>query len=50
MEMSLSLGRQELRFQKETFHGTNNLLGYVTEVLVDDSKERFVHTSDIGML
>ncbi len=40
-------GKTRIAFSKETFHGTNNLLGYVTEVLVDDSKERFVHTSDI---
>ncbi|MDI6738014.1 MAG: hypothetical protein QME12_05890 [Nanoarchaeota archaeon] len=40
-------GKTRIAFSKETFHGTNNKLGYVTEVLVDDGKERFVHTSDI---
>ncbi len=40
-------GKTKIVFSKETFHGTNNKLGYVTEVLVDDGKERFVHTSDV---
>lgn len=39
-------GKTKISFSKETFHGTNPLLGYVTEVLVDDGT-RFVHTSDI---
>lgn len=39
-------GKTKISFSKETFHGTNDKLGYVTEVLVDDGT-RFVHTSDV---
>ena len=36
-----------LAFSQPVFHGTNSRLGYVVEVLVDDGKERFLHTSDV---
>jgi predicted metallo-beta-lactamase superfamily hydrolase len=34
-------------FSKPVCHGTNNKLGYVVETLIDDGKERFIHTSDV---
>ena len=34
-------------FSKPVYHGTNNRLGYVVETLIDDGKERFIHTSDV---
>ncbi len=40
-------GSTKLEFSKAVFHGTNNKLGYVIEVFVDDGKTRFVHTSDV---
>ncbi len=40
-------GKTKIEFSKAVFHGTNNKLGYVVEVLVDDGKERFIHTSDV---
>ena len=36
-----------ISFSKPVFHGTNSKLGYVVEVLVDDGKEKFLHTSDV---
>lgn len=43
---SFKFGKTRIAFSKGTFHGTNNKLGYVTEVLIDGGK-RFVHTSDV---
>ncbi|MCX6777856.1 MAG: hypothetical protein NT157_03135 [Candidatus Micrarchaeota archaeon] len=40
-------GNTEIAFSRPVFHGTNDKLGYVTEVLVDDGKTRFIHTSDV---
>jgi len=40
-------GKTSITFSPAVFHGTNSLLGYVTEVLVDDEKGRFLHTSDV---
>ncbi len=42
-----TFGKTKIKFSPAVFHGTNNLLGYVTEVLVDDGKQRFIHTSDV---
>ncbi len=36
-----------LKFSKPVFHGTNDRLGYVVEVFVDDGKNSFLHTSDV---
>ncbi len=40
-------GETKIRFSKPVFHGTNPRLGYAIEVLVDDGKYKFIHTSDI---
>lgn len=40
-------GNTRVLFSEPVFHGINDKLGYVLEVLVDDGKERFVHTSDV---
>ncbi len=36
-----------VKFSEPVFHGTSSRLGYVVEVLVDDGKEKFLHTSDV---
>ena len=41
------VGNTKIKFSRAVFHGTNPKLGYVTEVLVDDGNERFIHTSDV---
>jgi hypothetical protein len=40
-------GNTKLEFSKAVFHGTNSKLGFVNEVLVDDGKYKFIHTSDV---
>ncbi|UCG68856.1 MAG: hypothetical protein JSV09_13850 [Thermoplasmata archaeon] len=40
-------GSTTIRFSKAVPHGTNTKLGYVTEVSIDDGKEKFVYTSDV---
>ena len=40
-------GKARVRLSKPVFHGTNPRLGYVIEVLVDDGKNKFIHTSDV---
>lgn len=40
-------GNTRLLFSAPVFHGIDSKLGFVLEVLVDDGKERFVHTSDV---
>jgi hypothetical protein len=40
-------GKTKLEFSKAVFHGTNNRLGYVIEVLVDDGNYKFIHSSDV---
>jgi len=40
-------GKTKIKFSKAVFHGASNKLGYVTEVLIDDGKTRFIHTSDV---
>jgi len=40
-------GKTKLEFSKAVFHGTNNRLGYVIEVLVDDGDYKFIHSSDV---
>ena len=36
-----------IKFSAPMSHGMHDRLGYVTEVLVDDGKARFLHTSDV---
>jgi len=40
-------GGVELIISKPVFHGTSDKLGYVTEVCVDDGKQRFLFSSDV---
>lgn len=40
-------GKTTVRFSKAVPHGTNTKLGYVTEVCIDDSKNKFLYTSDV---
>jgi predicted metallo-beta-lactamase superfamily hydrolase len=40
-------GETRIVFSQPVFHGIDGRLGYVLEVLVDDGKERFLHTSDV---
>ena len=42
-----NIGNTRIKFSKPVFHGTNPKLGYVTEIVVDDGNERFIHTSDV---
>ncbi len=42
-----SFGETLIRFSKAVPHGTNTRLGYVTEVCVQEGKEKFIHTSDV---
>ncbi len=37
----------KIKFSNAMHHGTSNKLGYVTEVMIDDGKKRFIYTSDI---
>jgi len=40
-------GKTRIKFSQPVFHGTNPRLGFVVEVLIDDGKYRFIHTSDV---
>ncbi|MEM2174594.1 MAG: hypothetical protein QXI58_03095 [Candidatus Micrarchaeia archaeon] len=40
-------GGTKIVFSKPVFHGPAERLGYVTEVLIEEGKERFVFTSDV---
>lgn len=40
-------GNTRIAFSSAVPHGTNARLGYVTEVLIDDGAQRFLHTSDV---
>jgi predicted metallo-beta-lactamase superfamily hydrolase len=42
-----SFGKTTVRFSKAVPHGTNTKLGYVTQVCIDDGKDRFIYTSDV---
>lgn len=39
--------KTRIRCSKPVFHGSNPRLGYVFEVLIDDGKYKFIHTSDV---
>jgi predicted metallo-beta-lactamase superfamily hydrolase len=40
-------GDTKIKLSQPVFHGTNPRLGYVIEVLVDDGKYKFIHSSDV---
>ena len=40
-------GKTLLKFSQPVFHGANDKLGYVVETLVQEKKEKFIHTSDV---
>ncbi len=40
-------GKTLVKFSPAVFHGANNKLGYVTEVLVKEGKKKFLFTSDV---
>ncbi|MGC8812705.1 MAG: hypothetical protein ACP5O8_03945 [Candidatus Aenigmatarchaeota archaeon] len=40
-------GSTKIKFSQPVFHGSNSRLGYVLEVLIDDGKYKFIHTSDV---
>ena len=40
-------GSTKIVFSKPVFHGPAERLGYVTEILIEEGKERFVFTSDV---
>jgi len=40
-------GKTRIKISPPVFHGTNSRLGYVIEVLIDDGKYKFLHTSDV---
>lgn len=42
-----TFGGTVIRFSKPVFHGTNDKLGYVTEVSIREGDSCFVHTSDV---
>lgn len=46
-EKEFEFGKTKIKFSQPVFHGSNPRLGFVTEVLVDDGKYRFIHTSDV---
>ena len=37
----------KIKCSPPVFHGPSNRLGYVFEVLIDDGKQKFIHTSDV---
>ncbi len=41
------IGGTSIIFSPAVFHGTNSKLGFVTEVLVKEGKEKFLYTSDV---
>ncbi|MEE8638401.1 MAG: hypothetical protein V3T21_05085 [Candidatus Margulisiibacteriota bacterium] len=42
-----NFGKTIIRFSKAVPHGWDEKLGCVTEVLIDDGKQKFIHTSDV---
>jgi hypothetical protein len=39
--------KTKIKFSQPVFHGSNPRLGFVVEVLIDDGKYKFIHTSDV---
>jgi len=44
---TFEFGGTKIKFSQPVFHGTNQRLGYVIEVLIDDGDYKFIHTSDV---
>ncbi|NOY11006.1 MAG: hypothetical protein GXO67_02745 [Archaeoglobi archaeon] len=44
---SVEIGDTLIEFSPAVPHGTDPRLGYVVMVMIDDGKERFIHTSDV---
>ena len=42
----IDFGNTMLKFSKAVFHGNSNKLGYITEVFIQEGKEKFLYTSD----
>jgi predicted metallo-beta-lactamase superfamily hydrolase len=40
-------GGTKIKFSEAVPHGLEDRLGYVTEVLIDDGTQKFIHTSDV---
>ncbi len=40
-------GKTRIKFSGPVFHGTNSRLGFVIEVLIEEKKYKFIHTSDV---
>jgi predicted metallo-beta-lactamase superfamily hydrolase len=40
-------GKTKIRFSRAVPHGSNTKLGYVTEVCIQDGRQRFLYTSDV---
>jgi len=44
---TFKFGKTTIKFSPPVPHGWDDKLGYVTEVLIDDGKTKFIHTSDV---
>lgn len=44
---TFTFGKTTIKFSKPVPHGWDEKLGCVTEVLIDDGKTKFIHTSDV---
>jgi predicted metallo-beta-lactamase superfamily hydrolase len=44
---SFEFGKTKIKFSQPVFHGTNQKLGWVVEVLIEDEKEKLIFTSDV---
>jgi predicted metallo-beta-lactamase superfamily hydrolase len=40
-------GKTKIKFSQPVFHGTNQRLGFVIEVLIEEKNYKFIHTSDV---
>jgi len=44
---TFKFGKTTIKFSPPVPHGWDDKLGFVTEVLIDDGKTKFIHTSDV---
>jgi predicted metallo-beta-lactamase superfamily hydrolase len=44
---TFEFNKTRIKFSKPVFHGTNQKLGWVVEVLIEDEKEKLIFTSDV---
>jgi predicted metallo-beta-lactamase superfamily hydrolase len=44
---SFKFGKTKIEFSNSVFHGTNQRLGWVVEVLIEDENYKFIFTSDV---